>query len=903
MTARATPRRSPALLWAAGLLRRRAGRIAATACGVAVAVALLASLGAFLVSSRATMTARAVRDVGVDWQVQVQPGADPAAVLDLVRADPGTAHALPVGFERVDGLAADAGGITRTTGAATILGLPDGYRATFPRELRTLVGADEGVLLAQQTAANLGVAPGDTVTITLSGGSTATVPVDGVVDLPDANALFQTVGAPPGAQPTAPPDNVVLLPEGRWTDLFAPLTSATAAPDGVTTQVHVARAGALAADPAAAYVQETGAARNLEAASAGTAVVGDNLGAALDAARSDAAYAQVLFLFLGLPGAVLAALVTVAVAAAGAPRRRREQALVRVRGAGTAQILRLAGVEALLIGAGGALAGLAVGAAVGRSAFPAPALGVAAPSAGAWAGWATAAALAGFVVAALSVVVPAWLDLRRVTVSAARRTVDPPALTRSPWWARVGLDVALLVGGALLVRAASGRGYALVLAPEGVPTVSVSYWAFAGPALLWVGSGLLAWRLTDLVLRRPRRLRSAVRPVAGGMSSTAAAMMSRRRRPLARSVALLGLALAFAASTATFNATYRAQAEVDAQLTNGADVAVTEPAGSRVGPAAAVTLARVPGVRAVEPLQHRYAYIGTDLQDLYGVRPGSITGVTALQDAYFQGGTARSLMDRLAAAPDSILVSAETVQDYQLVPGDTVNLRLPDRATGQPVTVPFRYAGVVSEFPTAPRDSFFVANADYVAARTGSDAVGTFLVDTGGRDTTRVATDLRALLGTSATVTDVADTRSRVGSSLTSVDLAALTRVELGFALVLAAAAGGLVSFLGLTERRRSFAIIGLLGATSRQSRALVRAEVLVLAVGGLLTGGLIGLVLAQVLVAVLTGVFDPPPAAVTVPWTYLIATAGTCVAALGAAAETAARRRRGSAVELLREV
>jgi putative ABC transport system permease protein len=112
---------------------------------------------------------------------------------------------------------------------------------------------------------------------------------------------------------------------------------------------------------------------------------------------------------------------------------------------------------------------------------------------------------------------------------------------------------------------------------------------------------------------------------------------------------------------------------------------------------------------------------------------------------------------------------------------------------------------LVSEFPTAPRDSFFVANAAYVAARTGSDAVGTFLVDTGGRDTTRVATDLRALLGTSATVTDVADARSRVGSSRTSVDLAALTRVELGFALVLAAAAGGLVSFLGLTERRRSF--------------------------------------------------------------------------------------------------
>ena len=41
-----------------------------------------------------------------------------------------------------------------------VLGLPDGYRTAFPGELRTLTGADEGVLLAQQTAANLHVAPG-----------------------------------------------------------------------------------------------------------------------------------------------------------------------------------------------------------------------------------------------------------------------------------------------------------------------------------------------------------------------------------------------------------------------------------------------------------------------------------------------------------------------------------------------------------------------------------------------------------------------------------------------------------------------------------------------------------------------------------------------------------------------
>lgn len=56
------------------------------------------------------------------------------------------------------------------------------------------------------------------------------------------------------------------------------------------------------------------------------------------------------------------------------------------------------------------------------------------------------------------------------------------------------------------------------------------------------------------------------------------------------------------------------------------------------------------------------------------------------------------------------------------------------------------------------------------------------------------------MVGTSATVTDIATVRNTVGSSLTSVDLAGLTRIELSFALVLAVGAGGLVLALGLSN-------------------------------------------------------------------------------------------------------
>jgi putative ABC transport system permease protein len=356
---------------------------------------------------------------------------------------------------------------------------------------------------------------------------------------------------------------------------------------------------------------------------------------------------------------------------------------------------------------------------------------------------------------------------------------------------------------------------------------------------------------------------------------------------------VLALALTFAISTATFNATYRHQAEADAQLTNGADVTVTQPPGTVLTPARAAQLSAVSGVRTVEPLQHRYAYIGNDLQDLYGVRPASIRNATALQNSYFSGGTAAALMATLAAKPDSILVSAETVKDYQLHPGDTINLRLVDGRTQQRITVPFHYVGIVSEFPTAPKDSFFVANAGYVAQQTRNNTVETFLVDTGGRDTTAVAARVRALLGTSARVADITTTRGSVGSSLTAVDLAGLTRVELGFGLCLAAAGGGLVLGLRLTDRRRTFAIAGALGATRRQLRAFVAAEALVLIVGALVTGTALSWAVSRMLVSVLNGVFDPPPAGLSVPWTYLGATALTAIGAISAISLITVQRAR----------
>jgi putative ABC transport system permease protein len=883
--------------WLRGLLARRRSRLVATALGVAVGVALLASIGTFLSSTTSKMTQRAVSRVAVDWQVETQTGASPAGVTKTTRAFPGVQTALPVSFGSTTGLSASSGGSVQTTGPGVVLGLPSNYARTFPGEIRTLAGAGSGVLLAQQTAANLHAAPGDVVTIGRAGLLPVKVHVDGVVDLPAADSLFQKVGAPAGSQPQAPPDNVILLPQATFSSIEGPL--AAARPDLVHVQVHARLDHALPSSPSAAYTQVSGAARNLEARLAGAGLVGDNLGTALGSARSDALYAELLFLFLGVPGAIIAGLVTASIAAAGEERRRRDQALLRTRGASTRQLVRVALAETALAGGAGVIAGLGLALIIGHSVFGTSSFGAGPLAAGLWAG---GAAIAGLLIAAGAIALPAWRNARELTVAGQRQAVGRGR--RAPLWARYGLDFAALAASALVYWQASTNGYSLVLAPEGVPQVSVNWYALLAPVLAWIGIGLLAYRVADLVLVRGRGpLGRLLRPLAGELAPTVASTMGRQRRLLARAVTLVALTVAFAASTAVFNATYQQQAEVDARLSNGADVTVTESPGVNVGPSGATALAAVPGVSSVEPLQHRFAYIGPDLQDLYGVRPSTIGAAGKLQNGWFQGGSASQLMATLGRVPDSLLVSAETVKDFQLLPGDTVRLRLQNGRTKAYTTVPFHYAGIAKEFPTAPHDSFFVANADYVARATGSNAVGAFLVQTDGTNPATVAGRVRSLLGTTANVTDITSQRTIIGSNLTAVELSGLTRVELGFALLLAAAASGLTLGLGFQERRRTFAIARALGARPRQLGGFVWSESAFVTGGGLILGGAIAVGLSIMLVKVLTGVFDPPPDTLSVPWLYLAGVGALTVGAVGAAGALTLRSLRRPAIEELRDL
>jgi putative ABC transport system permease protein len=470
---------------------------------------------------------------------------------------------------------------------------------------------------------------------------------------------------------------------------------------------------------------------------------------------------------------------------------------------------------------------------------------------------------------------------------------------------RTYIDVLLLGAGGVIYWQAVKSGYQVVLAPEGVPTISVSYFTLLAPILFWVGAALMIRRVGGTVLKRGRVLLSWImRPLAHGLSGVVGAGMSRQRTPLARGLALMALAASFAVSVAVFDTTYSAQARVDAQLTNGADVSVTTAAAIGLPPAFAANVAKLPGVGAAAAMQHRFAYVGNDLQDLYGVDPSTIGRATTMSNAFFGSGTATQVLATLSKTQNGVLVSDETVKDFQLQPGDTMRLRLQFASDHAYHVVPFTYVGIAREFPTAPHDSFLIANASYVATATGNLAAQTLLIKTTASPPT-VAAGVRQLLGpaSGATVQDIVTQQKITLSGLTAIDLAGLTKLELVFALLLAAGASGLVLALGLAERRRTFAIASALGAKQRQLAAFVWSEAGFVAIGGSLVGALVGWGIAGVVVKILTGVFDPPPEHLSAPWGYLIVLAAATAGAVIVAGSAMLRATRRPAMSILRDL
>jgi putative ABC transport system permease protein len=219
---------------------------------------------------------------------------------------------------------------------------------------------------------------------------------------------------------------------------------------------------------------------------------------------------------------------------------------------------------------------------------------------------------------------------------------------------------------------------------------------------------------------------------------------------------------------------------------------------------------------------------------------------------------------------DGILVSKETITDYSLRLGDLLRLRVLDRSSGSFRVVPFHVVGVVQEFPAAPRDSFMVTNLTYLDHATHGTGPNLIFIKTAGNPTD-VARQIASITRTAGTtVKDIRQQTTQTVSSITAVDLSGISRIEEAFAIILAAAAMVLLVSVSYAERRQELATMAALGASLRRVATFLWSEIVLVLSASLILASLLDWLMAEMLVAMLQHVFDPPPDNLAAPWLYL---------------------------------
>jgi putative ABC transport system permease protein len=877
-----------------GLLRAP-GRTFVRVLVLTTAVALLGAMLLFTGHALRTMTGGAVRAVPLDWQGPVASEASARQVAAAVGQQPGILEAAATATAPFASAAHTGPAGTVPTGSGAVLAVPPGYLdhlATF----RLLQGSLRPgfVVLDQQLAATLQAKVGDTITLTpRRGAAPRSFTIGGVALVTAPDVLFQPLNPFLGPGPAQPPAEIAIMPLDTFAERYAPALQAIAPTNAASAAVPGAQVGVqwqvqARIDPASLggggpsqALQRADRLRNrVERTLPGQVLFVDNLSDALTSAAGDALYAQALFIMLSLPGALVALGLAYLAALGTVERDRRELALLRARGASRQRLIVLAGLESLALGlvAGLLGAGIAIGA-VAALIKGGVELGVVRVLV-----TVAACAAIGFT-GALGARLAASFGVLRSTVVEGRHGGGRPVRSL---WQRLGLDwIALGVSG-LIYWLTLRTGFSAVVNPDSNPTLSLSVYMFFAPALLWIGATLLLVRLRGRALAWLAGRAGGDRPTT--LSGLLLASASRRGAAINRGLVVVGLLLAFGVDLAVFTATYDQQVRVDAQLTLGADVVASAPPGVAANRNLPARIAAVPGVTATTAVDHSYAYVGPDLQDTYGIDPATFARATSLRDSYFLGAGAGATLARLAARPDGILVSRETITDYSLSLGDLLRLRVLDRATGRFRVAPFHVAGIVQEFPSAPKDSFMVANLSYLERITHGSGPNVVFAKTSG-DPTAVAAQVAAATRPAGTIVkNIRQQSAQTVSSITSVDLSGIRRIEETFVVVLAAAAMALFVAVGLNERRHELATMVAVGASLREVAAFLWSEAaIVLAMGLGLAAGL-GLLLAEMLVAMLTHVFDPPPDTLAIPWTFLGVLVGAAVVGGLAAIALAAR-------------
>jgi putative ABC transport system permease protein len=878
-----------------------------------------------------TYTARAARAVPVVSALQlhatvssredlvpVQANAPDRLTLGQLRARiarvPGVTAADELAFVDLPGGSLRSG--DRTVRQPIRVFAFDSDYAEHYRSIRLTEGSfvADGAVLSAEASRALAAAPGRAIHVRLPGGGAAlSLPVSGVADLGQAKALFYSRKARSLEDFIYVPNAVVISPATFERAVLPAFRKANAARGDLIRSEPVLEVDALVdrstlpADPGQALARTKAVAASIRLIGPDDDVLIDNISNALEVARDDAIAGKRMFVFLGLPAALLAAVLAAYAGSVHAHAERREHATLRLHGAQPPFLMRVVLAKAVLLASLGALVGTALGYVSVGAILGQTVLSAAAPK-----DLVTSALIAvgaGAVTTALALAIPARRSLRR-EIAGERREIE---LVSDPAWRRWKLDIVLVAAavGAEVVCLRAGAFDAPVSSVSAGETVSLPSYLLVAPMLAWFAGTLLAVRV---IAAATARLPVPASPRFGPLvTGTLVRSLHRRGRELTNGIVGVGLVTAFGLSLALFAASYDAAKAEDARFTVGSDVRVTPSAESTgLHPREYARKLRVAGVEAVTPVVFKLdnaVLIGRfdqDRRDLAAIDPAGFSRVTRVDGSFVAGSSAESAMARFASDPHALLVDTHTVDDLGVEAGDEVKVLLA-RGTDNQTLETFRVVGVVERFPGFPQGVHLVANLDLYQSATGVHEVDFFLARTADHSRAgllRAARRLESGPGTrdALNIETTETALNKDQSSLTALHVNGLVDLDSLYTLLMSVVVVAIFVFGLMLQRRREYVFMRAQGVRTAQIRSLILLETVIVVIAGLMVGAIVGAATAYFLVHILRPLFILDPslhmAGAGVARVATVTLAATLASALAATALV----RRLKPSELLRD-
>lgn len=539
-------------------------------------------------------------------------------------------------------------------------------------------------------------------------------------------------------------------------------------------------------------------------------------------------------------------------------QRVRELALLRAVGATPKQVRRSVLVEGVAVGFTGSLVGLAIGAGL---AFVVPRVltrfGIDLPSVGIIisASTITWCMVSGTLITVVSVLGPAFKAGRTAPVEAMARTSEDPSGTSG---FRRLMAFVMSGGGAL----------ALVSAGFGAPPAIIGFGLLAFFVGLVTAGPLLAEGLARLV-RRP-----ATATGITGQLATDNIERNPRRTAVTANALVIGLFLITLVSVA--GATVHDWAVAEADKLSTADFVLTADAGEI--PTRLVDAARtIPGVSTVAPVET------ISVADAKGNATSLVAGdLDALKAAT---GLKTSAGDPADLAAGGVAIMAISGDPSAPAIGDQKTFTTPD---GRSVTLP---VVALLDFSTENLLLDNLVSPATLGTLGASKTTAAFIRSDDGQRAT-VKDGLDGMVASYGNVTlEEGNTFGQILDQLINFLIDAVNALLLMSVVI---ALIGIINTLSLAihERRHEIGLLRAVGMTPAEVRGMVRAEALLIAVLGTLTGVIGGSFTGWMLTRAIGGV------ALSVPWSRLalIVVAGVVVGALASIWPT----RRASHLDIL---